>query len=251
MGALDKFVNRVFDIREKRPAADAPDAVDEPSPSGGEGVAIEETPAAAAEVQPEPVESAKAEDSSDAPSDPYGNFVGIRVGDDGEEIAVYDMEARSGMAVVYVDAERTAPEEGGSPDDASKEPEAAVAFREDGGVEPLGLDFPFEATGATGEMLGKWHLRLVYDHGMPSGDDEPIVELYDGETGEFVSDYWVSTFCDDSEENEGQGLACKGAVKRFRIAYDDLVAMQGRIRPFPAVAEWYSAHEGDMPDHSI
>lgn len=245
MGAFDKFVNRVLDIREKRPATDVPDIVDEPVPSGSDEIASEETPVADAGSQSEPTEPGEAEEPSDAPSDPYGDSVGIQVGNDGEATAVYDMDARSGMAAKHVD------EAGGSPDDVSKEPEAVVAFREDSGIEPIGLDFPFEAAGAIGEMLGKWHLRLVYDHGMPAGDDEPIVELYDGETGEFVSDYWVSTFCDDSEENEGRGLACKGAVIRFRIAYDDLVAMQGRIRPFPVVDEWYTAHEGDMPDHSV
>lgn len=127
----------------------------------------------------------------------------------------------------------------------------AVTFRAGEAIEPIGFDAPFEAKHAAGEMLVPWHIRLVYDHDMPSGDDEPIVELYDGETGEFVSDYWVSTFCDNSEEREGQGLACRGAEKRFRIMYDDLVGMQGLIRPVAAVEAWYEAHKDDMPDHSV
>lgn len=223
----------------------------------------------------------------DLVSDPYGNLVGTETKADGEEYEVHDMSARAGMKVVEVETEPVDGEAGGEaaaddepvtaaeseetaaepvegevgdegePVAADAEPSqdeddsASVTFRASDDIEPLGFDAPFEASHATGEMLASWHLRLVFDHGMPEGDDEPIVELYDGESGEFVSDYWVSTFCDDSDEREGQGLACKGAVKRFRIAYDDLVGMQGLVRPLPVVEEWYAAHEDDMPDHNI
>lgn len=207
---------------------------------------------------------------------------------DGVEYDVYDMSARCGMEVVETPADdsweesaeddetdETFPDEGVMTDaqaevllglvmdaqmdkgvsaeapDVADDDIPAVTFRAGDAIEPIGFDAPFVAEHATGEMLTAWHIRLVYDHDMPSGDDEPIVELYDGETGEFVSDYWVSTFCDNSEDREGQGLACRGAEKRFRIMYDDLVGMQELVRPVAAVEAWYEVHKDDMPDHSI
>lgn len=240
------------------------------------------------EAQTDPAGKPASDDllpADDSVPDEYGNLMGVREGDDGEDYAVYDMGARAGMEVVEVpqdgqadddeegetnqqeeDAEEHAEEHAGDEpagengdgqtkepqtEDASPETMVTVTFRDGENIEPLGFDAPFKAEHAVGEMMTDWHLRLVYDHDMPSGDDEPIVELYDGETGDFVSDYWVSQFCDNSDEREGQGLACKGAEKRFRIMYEDLVGMQELVRPVDGVSAWYVAHEGDMPDHDI
>lgn len=134
---------------------------------------------------------------------------------------------------------------------AAVEQTVAPTLRVGDSIVPLGLNEDFEANCAEGDMLGRWHVRVVNETDMPDYPDEPIVELYDGETGEFVSTYWVSMFCDNSGEREGQGLACRGADRRYRIAYDDLVCMQEVVMGCDAVAEWMAAHEGDMPDHSV
>lgn len=259
----------------------------EPAETGSDD-AVTETPEAAP-CSEDACEGAQ--DDAPAPDDANGiEFVDghATVMKDGVEYDVYDMSSRCGMEVVETPADdsweesaeddetdETFPDEGVMTDaqaevllglvmdaqmdkgvsaeapDVADDDIPAVTFRAGEAIEPIGFDAPFHAANATGEMIVDWHLRLVYDHDMPDGDDEPIVELYDVERDEFVSDYWVSTFCDDSDENEGQGLACKGADKRYRIMYDDLVAMQEMVRPVKAVDDWYAAHIDDMPDHNI
>lgn len=199
--------------------------------------APEEAEGAAAE------EDALSDDTNADEKDGDATDAGIDVDDEASEV---DSGAQDPDDVS--DADMTSEEEtsDGTTGEDDGEEATEIAFRSDDDIRPVGVSFPFKAEHAVGEMLTDWHLRLVYVQ-----TDEPIVELYDGETGEFVSDYWVSQFCDDSKENEGQGLACRGAQKRFRIAYDDLIGMQSLVRPVSAVAEWYEGHEGNLPSHDV
>lgn len=282
MDFITRMRNRLFDIRERVPANG--DEALEPEEAADEVATLPDEPAANEEPDDFPQEGEMTTDEAAALQamilDAQRNSTGESEADIAQEAvdatkAVWEADDEaylaSGVTSDGVDSEEERDSLGpnvhigavGHTDhskaslavivaQALSEAEGpAVSFRDGENIEPIGFDAPFVAEHATGEMLTDWHIRLVYDHDMPDGDDEPIVELYDGETGEFVSDYWVSTFCDNSDEREGQGLACKGAVKRFRIMYDDLVGMQGLVRPVEAVEEWYVAHEGDMPDHDI
>ena len=274
MRFMKRLRNRIFDIRERMPEKLSDDSKEEASVAGAttederseEATVEEEVPLDKQDANEEtdnlPEEETAPEDTSFPHDEAQGTQKELTEGSSLPDDDVTPSDAD--VAQEAIDAIRPIWEADDaaylasgatSGDSESNEPDdtdgPAVSFRDGDNIEPLGFDAPFKAEHAVGEMLTDWHLRLVYDHDMPEGDDEPIVELYDAETGEFVSDYWVSTFCDNSEEREGQGLACKGAVKRFRIMYEDLVGMQGMAKGFAPVVEWFDAHEGDMPNHDI
>ena len=185
---------------------------------------------------------------------------GDGVGDDRQAVAEEAVEALQAVweaddAAMPGDAD-TQPADGAegaqeAPQGAGEGVSAGVApqLRNDPRIEPLCEAQEFACSAAAGGMLGSWLLRAVVDGSLDPVDGEPSVELYDGEDGSFVADYWVSRFCDNSGEREGQGLACRGAEKRYRIAYDDLVGMQGLMLAVPGVGGWLAAHEGNMPDH--
>lgn len=213
---------------------------------------------------------------SDVEFDEAGHATVMR---DGVAYDVYDMSARMGMKSIEiptegpaganadeVTAEAAKPEttvDETTTDDAAADAEdgaegadadgdEGIALRTGEEIVPLGFRCAVTAEAATEPMLAKWFLRAINETDMPNYADEPIIELYDGETGEFVSSYWVSQICDESEENAGMGLACKGgADKRYRIAYDDLVRIKELIKADGVIAQWLADHEGDMPDHNI